>query len=325
MDATDTLAEGSPTWRTSPRVRCCPRPRRSRRSSARAEVHKLLIAYQWAIAHPALDSCETPSRSGAAGGADPAGEPRRSPARPRWRRSRPSRWRWRSAAPPRRRPTSLPTPSTCTTGSRCCGTRRAPRLVPVWKARRVATRTRHLSFDAAQWVDRQVAGRVSSLVRSRPRPAGRRGSRTLRRRTELAGREESARDGGTWFSPIPTRSAASGTSELRATGDTLDLIRFHDVVCAEAEALAAPRRLRQHRRPEGEGTRRHRRRPGTPRPDQSRGDMRSRRATRRPGVRRSSGATRRSGSTSTRPSPTSSRATPAPRVPWSRSVPRPST
>ncbi len=29
----------------------------------------------------------------------------------------------------------------------------------------------------------------------------------------------------------------SGTSELHATGDTLDLTRFHDVVCAEAEAL----------------------------------------------------------------------------------------
>ena len=24
------------------------------------EVHKLRIAYQWAVAHPALDSCETP-------------------------------------------------------------------------------------------------------------------------------------------------------------------------------------------------------------------------------------------------------------------------
>ena len=35
--------------------------------------------------------------------------------------------------------------------------------VPVWKARRVATRTRHLSFDAARWVDRQLAGRASRL------------------------------------------------------------------------------------------------------------------------------------------------------------------
>ena len=31
----------------------------------------------------------------------------------------------------------------------------------------------------------------------------------------------------------------TGTSELRASGDTLDLTRFHDVVCAEAEALGA--------------------------------------------------------------------------------------
>ena len=31
----------------------------------------------------------------------------------------------------------------------------------------------------------------------------------------------------------------TGTSELHASGDTLDLTRFHDVVCAEAEALGA--------------------------------------------------------------------------------------
>lgn len=56
---------------------------------------------------------------------------------------------------------------------------------------------------------------------------------------DLTRRQTSVRD--TWdvvlTHPDPHRSA--GTSELRATGDTLDLTRFHDVVCAEAEALGA--------------------------------------------------------------------------------------
>lgn len=37
----------------------------------------------------------------------------------------------------------------------------------------------------------------------------------------------------------PDPHHCTGTSELRAIGDTLDLTRFQDVVCAVAEALGA--------------------------------------------------------------------------------------
>lgn len=111
-------------------------------------------------------------------------------------------------------------------------------LVPAWKARRVAARTRHLSFDAARWVDRQVAGRVSSLgVPALDRLVAEAGARCDG--DDLVRRESAARDSWDVVLVHPDAHQGAGTSELRATGDTLDLTRFHDVVCAEAEALGA--------------------------------------------------------------------------------------
>ncbi|WP_322919400.1 HNH endonuclease signature motif containing protein [Nocardioides renjunii] len=201
------------------------------------EVHKLRIAYQWAVAHPALDSCETPegpvlpsvlSEPETLGG---AGTP--------------------AVAAFTSEPLAValgcsPTSASSVLADALDLHHRLPLLwdqarallVPVWKARRVASRTRHLSVDAARWVDRQVAGRSSSL-----------GAAALDRLVAEAAarcdgeaqldREAAAR--ATWdvvlVHPDPHR--CSGTSELRAIGDTLDLTRFNDVVCAEAEALGA--------------------------------------------------------------------------------------
>jgi hypothetical protein len=111
-------------------------------------------------------------------------------------------------------------------------------LVPAWKARRVATRSRHLSLDAARWLDRQLAGRVSSLsVPALDRLVAEAAARC--HGDSLAQKEEAARSG--WdvvlVQPDPLRDTC--TAEIRATGDILDLTRFHDVVCAEAEALGA--------------------------------------------------------------------------------------
>lgn len=118
-----------------------------------AEVHKLRLAYQWAIAHPALDACETasgpalpsvltePETLGGAGTPAVAaftGEP-------------------------------LAVATGCSPASAISLLadaldlhHRLPLLwdqvrallVPVWKARRVASRTRDLSLDAALWLDR---------------------------------------------------------------------------------------------------------------------------------------------------------------------------
>ncbi|NYE35093.1 hypothetical protein F4692_000197 [Nocardioides cavernae] len=202
-----------------------------------AEVHKLRIAYQWAVAHPALDSCHTP-----AGPALPTAltEPETlggagTPAV--------------AAFTPEPLGVALGCPTAAASSLLADSLdlhHRLPllwdqtraQLVPAWKARRVAARTRHLPAEAAAWVDRQVVGRVSSLSA----PALDRLVAHAAARCDgdaAADREAAARAG--WdvrlVHPDPHRYA--GTSELHAVGDTLDLTRFHDVVCAEAEALAA--------------------------------------------------------------------------------------
>lgn len=202
-----------------------------------AEVHKLRLAYQWAIAHPALDACETsrgpalpsvltePETLGGAGTPAVAaftGEP-------------------------------LAVAIGCSPGSATSLLadtldlhHRLPLLwdqvrallVPVWKARWVASRTRDLSFDAAQWVDRQIAARVSSLgVAALDRIVAEAAARCDGE--AQTDRERESRSGWDVTLVHPDPHGFAGTSELHATGDTLDLTRFHDVVCAEAEALGA--------------------------------------------------------------------------------------
>ena len=202
-----------------------------------AEVHKLRLAYQWAIAHPALDTYETPT-----GPALPAvltaPETLGGAGTP-------------AVAAFTAEPLGVALGSSTVAALSLLADaldlhHRLPllwdqtraQLVPVWKARRVAARTRDLSLEAAQWVDRQVAGRVSSL-----------GTPALDRLVaeasarcdgeELHDREDLARSGWDVVLVHPDPHHYAGTSELRATGDTLDLTRFHDVVCAEAEALGA--------------------------------------------------------------------------------------
>lgn len=201
-----------------------------------AEVHKLRLAYQWAVAHPAVDATETahgPSLPDVLTQPETLGGP---------------------STPPVAAFTSEPLAVAlgCSPGaasSLLADTldlhHRLPLLwdqarallVPVWKARRVAARTRALSLDAARWVDRHLAGRAASL-----------GTATLDRLVaeaaarcdaeSLRERERQARAGWDLVLEHPDPHLYSGTSTLRATGDTLDLSRFHDVVCAEADALA---------------------------------------------------------------------------------------
>lgn len=200
-----------------------------------AEVHKLRVAYQWAVAHPALDACEASegpvlpdvlTRPETLGG---DGTP------------------LVAAFTPEPLAVALgcsPASASCLLADTLDLHHRLPllwdqtraHLVPTWKARRVAARTRQLSLDAARWVDRQVAGRASSLSA----PALDRLVSEAAARCDVdavADREVSARDSWDVVLVRPDPVHGAGTSELRATGDTLDLTRFHDVVCAEAEAL----------------------------------------------------------------------------------------
>ncbi len=110
--------------------------------------------------------------------------------------------------------------------------------VPAWKARRLAQATHHLSREAAAHVDRRLEGRV-----------GTGGARMLEQAVAQAAAmydpdaqvdaERRGRDGWDVTLIHPTDGTWAGTSHLEATGDTLDLTRFYDVVCDHAARLAA--------------------------------------------------------------------------------------
>jgi hypothetical protein len=108
--------------------------------------------------------------------------------------------------------------------------------VPVWMARRVAARSRTLSREAAAWVDRQLAVRVGSVG---PAQLDRLVAEAAARcdGESLADRTAAARASWDVVLSHPDPATYAGTSHLHATGDTLDLVRFHDIVSAEAEAL----------------------------------------------------------------------------------------
>jgi hypothetical protein len=202
-----------------------------------AEVHKLRIAYQWAIAHPALDACETPS-----GPALPsvltAPETLGGAGTPTVAAFTPEPLAVALGCSPASASTLIADALDLHHRLPLLWDQTRAQLVPAWRARRVATRTRHLSAEAARWVDRQVAGRVSSLSR----PALDRVVAEAAARCdgeEHADREALARLSWDVVLVHPDPLHCSGTSEMHARGDTLDLTRLHDVVCAEAEALGA--------------------------------------------------------------------------------------
>jgi hypothetical protein len=113
--------------------------------------------------------------------------------------------------------------------------------VPAWRAQRVARATARLSREAAAYVDRRLVGRISSC-----------GAVTIDRAVEEAKArfepeelaDAQARVRANWHVRLSHAAAGSpdgwaGTSWLEASGDTLGLTRFHDLVCAVAEQLKA--------------------------------------------------------------------------------------
>ena len=202
-----------------------------------AEVHKLRIAYQWAIAHPALDACETPS-----GPALPAvltaPETLGGAGTPAVAAFTPEPLAVALGCSPASASTLLADALDLHHRLPLLWDQAQAQTVAVWKARRVATRTRHLSFDAARWVDRQLAGRASRLgAAALDRVVAEAAARCDGK--DQADQEALARLSWDVVLVHPDPLHYTGTSELHASGDTLDLTRFHDVVCAEAEALGA--------------------------------------------------------------------------------------
>jgi hypothetical protein len=112
--------------------------------------------------------------------------------------------------------------------------------VPAWRACRNAQATGHLTRDAAAVVDRELAARAGTCgvtlidraiaaAEAHADPAEQHAEETLTR--------------GSWdvrlfHGPAAGHGRWVGTSILEITGDTLELTRLHDNICATADQLA---------------------------------------------------------------------------------------
>ena len=115
------------------------------------------------------------------------------------------------------------------------GDGRGARVAP-YKTRRVAADTRSLPFEAARWVDEQLATRVDGF-----------GLPTIERLVALAAarfapeeqaeKEQRSRSQHHVTLTHPRPGEFAGTSWLEAAGDTQDLTAFYALVCEEAKRL----------------------------------------------------------------------------------------
>jgi len=110
--------------------------------------------------------------------------------------------------------------------------------VPAWKAQRVARSTHGLAREAAAHVDREIAPVLHTAGVARIERAVAHAIATVHPE-EHAHREETGKE--TWDVQLlhPRPGEFAGTSELFARGDTLDLTKLFDLLCATAADLAA--------------------------------------------------------------------------------------
>jgi hypothetical protein len=113
---------------------------------------------------------------------------------------------------------------------------RALEVAP-WRARRLAQATHHLSRSAARYVDAQLAARIDScgaaLIDRTVASAAATYDPQAQAEAEQAGKQS-------WDVRLLHRTdgAWAGTSHLGATGDTVDLTKFYDLVCDHAAHFA---------------------------------------------------------------------------------------
>jgi hypothetical protein len=108
--------------------------------------------------------------------------------------------------------------------------------VPGWRARRLAQRASSLCYETARWVDEHLVDRIDSCG---PVTIDRHvaEAKALFEPEDVATAEEQAK--AAWDVRLFPGTAGDwvGTSELGAVGDTLELTKFHDVVCRTATEL----------------------------------------------------------------------------------------
>lgn len=108
--------------------------------------------------------------------------------------------------------------------------------LPAWKARQVAQATRELSCEAADFVDERLTSRKQGF--GAPTVVKQVAEAIARFHPDLL--EEQQRTGRrSWRVRLhrPRDGSSIETSHFEATGSTLDLQKFYDLVCAEAAAL----------------------------------------------------------------------------------------
>jgi hypothetical protein len=109
--------------------------------------------------------------------------------------------------------------------------------VPGWRARRLAQRTASLAYESARWVDEQLAGRIDSCGPVSIDRAVAEAKARFEPEDQAAAEEQAKAAWDVRLFPT-TPGDWAGTSAMDAVGDTLDLTRFHDLVCATAHELA---------------------------------------------------------------------------------------
>src|SRR5690606_2756606 len=100
--------------------------------------------------------------------------------------------------------------------------------VPAWKAARVADLTHRVSRDAAAWGDDllHALGRYGwTTIDAAIKQA------TAMFHPEWVKREDGLLDRQDWDVTLDHTRGIGGTSKLEAVGDSVDLTKFHDLVC----------------------------------------------------------------------------------------------
>ena len=122
-------------------------------------------------------------------------------------------------------------------------THRLPRLwrrvqdleIPAWQARRAAQHTHQLSLEAARWVDDRLDDRAGCG----PITVDRLVADAIARFDPEEHERREDKGKASWDVELvhPNPTEFTGTSELHARGDTLDLAKFYDLVCDTAAQL----------------------------------------------------------------------------------------
>jgi hypothetical protein len=115
--------------------------------------------------------------------------------------------------------------------------------VPVWKARILARRTRTLSPDAADYLDRHLAHHLHKLSRSRIKAAA--DAAVLRFDPDRAAADatEAGEDRGVWFDfesgeSLEGTAGPDGTARFSGVADVPDVLAFKDALEVKAAELA---------------------------------------------------------------------------------------